>query len=299
MFFVMSLLSRRSTRPNLCHNRQLFGHMWQVVNMNVEQFLDLKVNEDSRTASMTAAARNCTALGFLYGGAGLASAVESLEQITERPVIWASCQFNNFARTDAEILLKIEESVRGRNVSHANVDARVNGDPVSKTLATLGHRDVDTHTQWLEMPQLDKPEECPRFGIGKVKGDKECIDNRIEFRVARGSLRKDKQVEGQMALWARIPELDKISTASIALMADYLPVSAGSMLKRPAGGNSLDNSLRVLRIEQSEWLLCDCEVRGIQNGFGHATMNIWSETGMLMAVASQSFIFREFSFKKQ
>ena len=101
-----------------------------------------------------------------------------------------------------------------------------------------------------------------------------------------------------MALWARIPDLDCISAASIALMADYLPVSAGSMLARPAGGNSLDNSLRILQVEQSEWLLCDCEVRGIQNGFGHASMNIWSEKGTLLAVASQSFIFRDFKAKK-
>ncbi len=99
-------------------------------------------------------------------------------------------------------------------------------------------------------------------------------------------------------MWARIPELDRISSASIALMADYLPVSAGSLLGRTAGGNSLDNSLRILNVEQTDWILCDCELRGIQNGFGHATMNMWAQSGALLAVASQSFIFREFDFKK-
>jgi acyl-CoA thioesterase len=70
------------------------------------------------------------------------------------------------------------------------------------------------------------------------------------------------------------------------------------MLKRPAGGNSLDNHLRILKLEQSEWVLCDCEVKGLNKGFAHASMNIWSESGALMAYASQSIIFREFDFKK-
>lgn len=266
--------------------------------MNIREFLQLKINKEEKTASLLSVADNCTVLDFLYGGAGLAASIETLEAITERPLIWATCQFNNFAKSGSQLDLKAEESVRGHNVCHASLDAYIDGKPAFKSLASFGQRDIDTQAQWLEMPYVDSPDNCPPFGSGKVKEGKACIDKRIEFRVARGSLRKDKQVEGQMALWARVPELDSITAPSIALMADYLPVSAGSMLGRPAGGNSLDNSLRILRIEQSDWLLCDCEVRGIQNGFGHATMNIWSQSGALLAVASQSFIFRDFTFKK-
>lgn len=267
--------------------------------MNIQEFLQLTINKEAQTASLLAVADNCTVLGFLYGGAGLAASIETLETITERPLIWSTCQFNNFAKSGSVLTLNAQESVRGHNVCHASLESFIDGQPAFKTLASFGQRDVDTKTQWLAMPKLDLPENCPPFGSGKIKEGKACIDKRIEFRVARGSLRKDKQVEGQMALWARVPELDSITASSIALMADYLPVSAGSMLARPAGGNSLDNSLRVLRVEQSEWLLCDCEVRGIQNGFGHATMNIWSQSGALLAVASQSFIFRDFKFEKQ
>jgi len=267
--------------------------------MNIQDFLQLDINTEEKTARLNVVADNCTVLDFLYGGAGLAASIETLERLTERPLVWATCQFNNFAKAGSVLQLNVEESVRGRNVCHASLDATIEGKPAFKTLGTFGHRDIDTQTQWIEMPKLDRPENCPKFGSGKVKDGKPCIDRRIDFRVARGSLRKDKKVTGQMALWARVPELSSVSAASIALMADYLPVSAGSMLERTAGGNSLDNSLRVLRVEQSEWLLCDCEVRGIQNGFGHATMNIWSEMGSLLAVASQSFIFRDFSIEKK
>jgi len=263
--------------------------------MNIREFLSLDLNFKDRTATLNAAEENCTVLGFLYGGAALAASIESLEAFTERPLVLATCQFNNFAKAGSVLNFITEESVRGRNVCHANLTATIGAEPAFKTLATFGYSDIETQTQWVGMPNLDKPEDCPPFGSGKVKGGKACIDKRIEFRVARGSLRKDKKVEGQMALWARVPELNTISAASIALIADYLPVSAGSMLARPAGGNSLDNSLRVLQVEQSEWLLCDCEVRGLQNGFGHASMNMWSESGGLFAVASQSFIFRDFT----
>jgi acyl-CoA thioesterase len=265
--------------------------------VNVKELLQLEVKPQEKTATLNAIEDNCTVLGFLYGGAALAAAIETLESVTARPLILATCQFNNFVKAGACLELNAEETVRGRNVCHTNLEASINKEPAFKVLASFGERIIDTQTQWIAMPNLDKPENCPTFGSGKVKEGKPCIDRRIDFRVARGSLRKDKKVDGQMALWARVPELDKTSASSIALMADYLPVSAGSMLARPAGGNSLDNSLRILQIEQSEWLLCDCEVRGIQNGFGHATMNIWSEKGILLAVASQSFIFRDFNAK--
>ena len=266
--------------------------------MEIKDFLNLRIDKATSTANMPVAAENCTALGFLYGGAALASAIESMEQLTERPTILATCQFNNFAKVGGDLSFKVEESVRGHNVCHASLRANIGEVPAFKVLASFGERSIETQAQFVEMPYLDSPENCPAFGSGRIKTDKPCIDRRIEFKVARGSLRKDKAVEGQMALWARVPELNRISSASIALMADYLPVSAGSLLGRAAGGNSLDNSLRILKVEQSEWLLCDCELRGIQNGFGHATMNVWSQSGALLAVASQSFIFREFDFKK-
>jgi acyl-CoA thioesterase len=268
--------------------------------MDIKEFLQLHIDKESGNTVLEALPENCNALKFLYGGAGLAAAIYALESTTERPLIWTSCQFNNFAKVGSTIDLKIEESVRGRNVCHASVDALIERAPAFKVLATLGERDHELSQQFIEMPQLDKPEDCPKFGGGKRISEegKRSIDSRVEYRVARGSLRKDKAVPGQMALWARVPELSETSAASLAIMADYLPVSVGSMLKRPAGGNSLDNHLRILKLEQSEWVLCDCEVKGLNKGFAHASMNIWSESGALMACASQSIIFREFDFKK-
>ncbi len=265
--------------------------------MNVQQFLNLEIDREKSLAAFNASEGNCNALGFLYGGSSAAAAIETLESITERPLIFLSCQFNNFAKLGADILVTAEESVRGGNISHTSLSATADDALVFSALGTLGERSHSLETQFISMPKLDEPKNCPKFGGGKREG-KYSIDSRIEYRVARGSLRKDKQVPGQMALWAKVPELKQTSASSIALMADYLPVSIGSVLERAAGGNSLDNQLRILAVEQSEWLLLDCQAKGVNKGFAHATMNIWSQSGRLLALASQSIIFREFDLKK-
>ena len=59
-----------------------------------------------------------------------------------------------------------------------------------------------------------------------------------------------------------------------------------------AGGNSLDNTLRVVKIVPTEWVLLDIQVDGIANGFGHGTVRLYARDGTLMATASQSTIVR-------
>ncbi len=268
--------------------------------MSAEVFLGLEIDQANRSAQFEAKSGNCNALGFLYGGAGIAASIETLERITERPLIWMTCQFNNFAKLGAHIDLTAQESVRGRNISHASLDAFNGQEPVFKVLGSFGQRSEPQQFQFIEKPQVDSPENCPHFGGGREKaGTLNSVDSRIEYRVARGRLRKDKKVEGQLALWAKVPEIAETSAASIALAADYLPVSIGSMLEKPAGGNSLDNNLRMIQLEQSEWILLDCEAKAVNQGFGHASMNIWSQSGKLLAIASQSIIFREYNFNQQ
>ena len=59
-----------------------------------------------------------------------------------------------------------------------------------------------------------------------------------------------------------------------------------------AGGNSLDNTLRVGRLVPTEWVLLDIRVDLIANGFGHGVVHLWAEDGTLLATASQSTIVR-------
>jgi acyl-CoA thioesterase len=105
-------------------------------------------------------------------------------------------------------------------------------------------------------------------------------------------MRGHPQPGGRSALWARIPELLDPSAAALAILGDYVPFGIGQALGAFAGGNSLDNTLRVIRIVPTEWVLLDIQVDGIANGFGHGTVRLYAQDGTLMATASQSTIVR-------
>ena len=55
---------------------------------------------------------------------------------------------------------------------------------------------------------------------------------------------------------------------------------------------SLDNTLRVVKLEPTEWILCDIRIQALVGGYGHGTANLWSESGHLLATASQSMSIR-------
>ena len=83
-----------------------------------------------------------------------------------------------------------------------------------------------------------------------------------------------------------------MSSASLAILGDYVPFGIGQALGLAAGGNSLDNTLRVGQQEPTEWVLLDVRVHQVRNGFGHGDVHLWSKSGALLATASQSAIVR-------
>src|SRR5436189_12419 len=97
---------------------------------------------------------------------------------------------------------------------------------------------------------------------------------------------------GRSALWARIPEVLDMSAATLAILGDYVPFGIGQALGAMAGGNSLDNTLRVGRLVPTKWVLLDIRVDLIANGFGHGVVHLWAQDGTLLATASQSTIVR-------
>ena len=66
----------------------------------------------------------------------------------------------------------------------------------------------------------------------------------------------------------------------------------GQALGVRGGGNSLDNTLRIVRLVPTKWVLLDIQIQGVERGFGHGTMNMFAEDGTLLATASQSVIAR-------
>ena len=108
----------------------------------------------------------------------------------------------------------------------------------------------------------------------------------------RSTSRAIPSADGHSSLWARIPDLLEPSAATLAVLGDYVPFGIGQALGEAAGGNSLDNTLRIARLVPTEWVLIDIRIEAVANGFGHGHVYLWSEDGTLMATASQSTIVR-------
>ena len=89
------------------------------------------------------------------------------------------------------------------------------------------------------------------------------IDLRLASAKAWEDLARQRRRGGRSALWARIPDLLEPSAAALAILGDYVPFGIGQALGAFAGGNSLDNTLRVVRIVPTEWVLLDIQVDGI------------------------------------
>jgi acyl-CoA thioesterase len=65
-------------------------------------------------------------------------------------------------------------------------------------------------------------------------------------------------------------------------------MAGGQALGLRAGGNSLDNAIRIYRPVPTEWVLLDIKVHAVSRGFVHGSIHMFAEDGTLMATASQS-----------
>jgi acyl-CoA thioesterase len=232
--------------------------------------------------------------GFLFGGCGLGAAIAALEGTTDRPLIWATAQYLSYAQPGSVVDVDVTIAVEGRQSTQARAVGHVADREIFTVNAALGSRRLDIDRTWAVPLDVPPPEECDPRPL-RIPGE-ESIMSRLELRLASarawGDLVGNPAPDGRSALWARIPELLEPSAAALAILGDYVPFGIGQALGAFAGGNSLDNTLRVLRIVPTEWVLLDISVDGIDHGFGHGTVRLFARDGTLMATASQSTIVR-------
>lgn len=262
--------------------------------MDVRQFFGLEATHNPHRWWFPVTEGLSTGGGFLFGGCGLGAAIAALEATTERPLVWATAQYLSYAPPGAVVDLDVTVSVSGRNSTQGRVVGHVADREIFTVNAALGRRDLEVEGSWATPIEVAPPDECRRRTM-RLPGERTVMD-RMEVRLASArdwTELVDNPVEGgRSALWARIPELAEQSAGSLAVLGDYVPFGIGQSLGALAGGNSLDNTLRIIRIVPTEWVLIDVQIHGIAHGFGHGTIHLYAEDGTLMAMASQSTIVR-------
>ena len=256
--------------------------------MDAQQFLGL-TRRDENTWTFAVTERLITPGQFLFGGCGLAAGLVALEEASGRPTIWATAQYLSYAPTNAEVVVTTQRVVEGGHVTQARATAWVDEREILTVNAALGAGHLEAPTPWVTMPNVPDPDDCPPRHFPHGLG--ESIFEHVDSRVALG--RTFEELDGTpgspvSAIWARVPGHFEPSAATLAIFGDYVSGGASQPLGQRAMGRSLDNTIRVARLEPTEWVLCDIHMHALAGGFAQGTAFLWSQTGTLLATASQS-----------
>jgi acyl-CoA thioesterase len=237
----------------------------------------------------------CTTGNFLFGGCGLGAALSALEGTSGRTTVWATAQYLSYAKPGEVVDIDVTLAVEGHQMTQARAVCHVGNREILTVNAALGHRPLDHQGQWEQMPVVPPPDQCAERPFRTpVDG---TINDRLDQRIAKGrpfdELDGTTQGDGQTLMWARIPDvIDGVDAAALAVLGDFVPMGVGQALGVRGGGNSLDNTLRVVNLVPTEWVLLDIRVHAVERGFGHGLVHMFAEDGTLLATASQSCIVR-------
>jgi acyl-CoA thioesterase len=262
--------------------------------MDAKTFFGLEpVSSDGTRWRMDVVRSLTSGTGALFGGCGLGACIDVMEHVTGRPCVWATAQYLSFARPPSVLELDVLEVVRGHQISQARVIARVGSTEILTVLGALGHRPLELEGQWAVRPDVPAPEECPPRPL--LNHHEGRLSSRLDAKLANGRAPADlpgAPGTGHAALWIRMPELLEMSAAALAIVGDFVPFGIGQALGQRAGGNSLDNTLRIAHRVPTTWVLADVRVHAVADGFGHGLVHLWAEDGTLLGTASQSAIVR-------
>ncbi len=234
--------------------------------------------------------------GSLFGGVGLAAGIVALEQATKKPVVWASGQYLALTQQPTVVDLEVRLPAVGRNVTQGRVVGHLGEEEIITIFGACGERPDVARGLWDTMPDARPPETCEAM-VGHH--DVPSLSDHVEIRIARGmfgfSGAGKASGDNRSLLWVRMPELHN-DPGTLAIIADYMPSALGNALGRMMSCTSLDNTIRFADQISTEWVLCENIIDFVGNGFGYGQVRMWSESGVLMATASQSMIVRPWQY---
>lgn len=246
-------------------------------------------DEDGTAFRFALAPHLCRPDGVLFGGTALAATLAAMELASGRPALWATVQFVASASVGEQVDCRVELLARGKRIDQVRVTASAGDRVVFTAVGSAATRRVDgIQGSGPRMPDVAPPDESP--GVGTSRGwfdHGELGHHRVsEFREA--ARLDDSAGPGHMTMWARLDGEHATSAAKLGFLADMVPVAICRAAGVAGAGTSLDNSLRVGRLVDTEWVLLDQEGHVAEGGYGHGLVHLWSPDGVLMATGSQT-----------
>lgn len=183
----------------------------------------------------------------------------------------------------------------GRQLTQASATLAIDGRTIIAAIGAFGNRVAPTTDQWLTPPAAPDPLECPE--VRHRGGFRAGMESRMELRLAGGRFPTDDaqfdgRSDGEVLLWVRPREGQPVTTQLLAVIADYMSVACSHAAGIYVTGNSIDNTIRFLTLEQSEWILCRIQAIGAASGVIAIEMALFSDRRTLMAQSSTTLILR-------
>ncbi|WP_322768407.1 acyl-CoA thioesterase domain-containing protein [Frankia sp. Cr1] len=262
-------------------------------------FLGLSVDAEAGGGSLVAGPHLLNSGRTLWGGCGLAAAIAVTESILDRGCVWATVQYVSPIQAGACLNLQLEVGQHGRSLSQVAVRGMINDRLALLATGTFGGPTdggptVDGGVQFAGPPDdVPGPPDCPprtHTSSGRSVAEAGGMLAQIEQRWARPprSTLDGSPGSGRAILWARLNQPMVTSTASVAILADLAPAAVIDAVGRPVYTLSLDNSLRVGRLAQTDWMLVDAQVEAVIGGVAQVSARIFDENGQQIATADQS-----------
>ena len=192
--------------------------------------------------------------------------------------------------------IDVIEVVRGHHISQARVVAHVGDNEILTVIGALGDTAASRcQGQWAHPTRRAAAGRLPARGrAARPRGTRSWTASTSGSPPAvRSTTSRDRRATGNVGVWVRLPERarDVGRRARDPRRLRAVRASARRSAAR-AGGNSLDNTLRVAHRVPDRVGAADIRVHAVADGFGHGLVHLWAEDGTLLGTASQSTIVR-------
>ena len=261
--------------------------------MDARTFLGMEPNGDDLHWRMRVVPQLTTPGNFLFGGCGLGAALVALEAASGRPTVWATAQYLSYALTGSELQWDVTLAAEGGHVTQGRAVGRVDGKEILTVNAALGKDELDVGGVWASPPVVPPRTSARPDSFRSSSATRSWTASRCGRRGGGPSTRwTGHRATPDSALWARVPGHLTPSAATLAIFGDYVSGAVSQPIGRRAMGRSLDNTLRMIQLKPTEWVLCDIRIHALVGGYGQGIAFLWSEDGDLLGTASQSIAVR-------
>jgi acyl-CoA thioesterase len=253
-----------------------------------EEFVGLRSGEQPGHSSFVVTRHLVRYDDRIYGGAALAVSLAAMEVTSGRRPLWATTQFVSSALLGHRVDCVTEVLAAGRRTSQLRVTAMSDGEVIFTALGSAVEPRSDGQAGTFErMPTVRAPRTGPPAFA--ASGDEGEVGWHLDVDMWQTEI-LDHPDPGpdRICVWVRFHDPAPWSAARLAFVADMIPATIARAAGVNGAGTSLDNSLRLGEIVDTEWVLVDLRAQLAVGGYGHGTVHLWSEDGHLMGIGSQS-----------